>query len=271
MSNDPTPVDMQTMLAGLRQAWLETLPEKIDRIETLVMQASQTGLLPGLYEDLFREVHSLKGSGGTHGLHIVSSVCHQFEDYLENFSRLNEQPMDAFAALALGYVDLLRQLQAQAMDENIATSDIEAGLAALARQAYGGHRTRTLLVAATPSLASLCAGLLDELDCKVTSVDDGMLALQRALHERFDLLVTGYENSGLNGAALIAACRLSEGPVRAMRSILMSSNPRHLDGKGCAAPDETVLRDRRFIASLSAAVKRLTNAGQAAAGPADPS
>lgn len=59
--------------------------------------------------ELYRQVHTLKGSGGTYGLDFLSDICHPFEDLL---SAIIETPLltkqDAIE-LGLNYVDLMRK------------------------------------------------------------------------------------------------------------------------------------------------------------------
>ena len=70
----------QQMLLQLRKTFLEDMPEKLDRLESLLLEIEKNGDGGEVFNELYRIVHSLKGSGGTHGLHIITTICHQLED-----------------------------------------------------------------------------------------------------------------------------------------------------------------------------------------------
>jgi len=62
------------------------------------------------FNELFRGVHSLKGSGGTHGLGIITTVCHELENLLTETDVKNGFGA-VFATRALAYVDILRRIE----------------------------------------------------------------------------------------------------------------------------------------------------------------
>ena len=63
---------MQKMLRQLRATFLDELPERLDRLDNLLLDIEKLGAATGEeFNELYRGVHSIKGSGGTHGLHII--------------------------------------------------------------------------------------------------------------------------------------------------------------------------------------------------------
>ena len=76
--------EVKAMLAALRLNYLRDLPSHIDELEELVLELEREGFDLERCRELYRRVHSLKGSGGTYGMHTLSDVCHPFEDCLSN-------------------------------------------------------------------------------------------------------------------------------------------------------------------------------------------
>ncbi|VAW94061.1 hypothetical protein MNBD_GAMMA20-1362, partial [hydrothermal vent metagenome] len=71
----------QQILRQLRDNFLEELPERCDAIEDSILSLGN-GADDEHFQRLYREVHSLKGSAGTHGIPAISTICHQLEDSL---------------------------------------------------------------------------------------------------------------------------------------------------------------------------------------------
>jgi chemotaxis protein histidine kinase CheA len=73
---------IQALLHQLKLTYIGELPDRFDHIGNQILSLEQKGYSQEHYNELFRQVHSLKGSGGTHELHIITSICHLMEDYL---------------------------------------------------------------------------------------------------------------------------------------------------------------------------------------------
>jgi len=72
--------DFSLLLAGMRDDFIRELPERCDLIEESVLAMGQDPA--GALDDLFCHVHSLKGSGGTFGVPLITRICHQFESFV---------------------------------------------------------------------------------------------------------------------------------------------------------------------------------------------
>ena len=94
----------ELLLAELMAEFLDELPGRCNELEDAVM--SLEGGQAGAFDELFRQVHSLKGTGGGVGLQIITTICHQFESFIGEA----KQRFDRKAAnTALAYIDLLRR------------------------------------------------------------------------------------------------------------------------------------------------------------------
>jgi chemotaxis protein histidine kinase CheA len=213
--------DFQYLLQGMRAAFLDDLQERCDQCDNLLLTLEKNPDDRVLFDELFRTVHSLKGSGGTHGLHIITSVCHQLEGCLAemsakgDFSRLLER--------ALKYVDLLRRVEAPGRMENPDYTGIEAEMEAL-RQSALQNRKSCLVAESSAMMARVYQTVLADRSIQFVMVSDGLEALSRLLRESFDFAIIGRELKDLNGIAVIAALRASQCKNQNLPVIFVSSN-----------------------------------------------
>ena len=233
------------LLNQLRDEFVGEFPERCDALEECVL-AFEDGRI-GAFDDLYRRVHSLKGAGSQFGLTIVTSICHQFESFLSG-GNLSTDPLSI--SYALSYIDLLKRVAELLGHENISTHDIESELEELRKSSMPG-RASVMLIEPSASRRKLCQGVLNQLGVRIVLQERGMLALERLLHEPFDLIVAARELPDLNTVALVAALRESNARNKSIPVILVSSN---------AAPTHDYLsiyavlaRDAQFIPNLASA------------------
>lgn len=241
----------EAMLRQMRSGFLAELPERCDRLEDSVLALEADPSAEGIYEELYRNVHSLKGSGGTFGIAVITSICHQFENFLaEHHGRYGE----AFASSALGYIDLLRQAGELAATAKPDFQPLEASLERL-RASVLQSRAPVLVAESSAMMKSLYQQALTPLPVQLTFVENGLAALEQLLRTPFRLLIIGRELTDLNGMAVIAALRESGSRNRLLPVILVSSNreaiPRHL------GIDQILPRDMQLAGSLPIAVENL--------------
>ena len=189
------------LLAGLRRQFIAELPERCDHLEELVLTLERA-FDRAAFDDLFRQVHSLKGAGGTHGLPLLTTLCHQFETLLSGWEGGDAVEVASQGDLALRYIDLLRQVPAAGEGE------LEGELEALL-QSRRGTALQLLVVDSLRLTASLCRAAFEPLEADVRYLEDGLQALQELLHVRYDGLIIGGELSGINGLSVVAALRYS--------------------------------------------------------------
>lgn len=214
--NDP----IKAMLDALKLDFLDALPAKCDDIEALVLQCDGQHRHSLAFEELYRLIHSLKGAGGTHGLPLISAICHHFEDVLSH----PELTLDtAVTNHALALTDAIRQVASLGrLSEPHALQGVAQHYEAL-KQRYDADITSVLVLESSKTMTLLLQRLLGEYRTRVTVVQDGLLALQRLLHEPFDLLIVAAELQHLTGQALIAALQLNQGVNARTPVILLTS------------------------------------------------
>lgn len=212
----------QQMLLQLRNTFLEDMPEKLDRLDQLLVAMEKAGVDSGLFNEFYRIIHSLKGSGGSFGLHIITTICHQLEDML-NTTDGGTKYTPSLIAISLKYVDLLRMALEQIHAENTSFPQIEERLNGLRKQLAQKQFT-ILIVDNSKLLTRIYLRALAELPVRPVVIADGLIALRRILTEPFDLLITTNEIPVLNGVALIGALKLSSAKNRNIKTILITSN-----------------------------------------------
>jgi chemotaxis protein histidine kinase CheA len=242
----------QQLLREMRNGFLAEMPERCDQIEEglLALEAS-----PGdreTFNELYRNVHSLKGSGGTHGLVVISHICHQLENILAQFS--DSALADEATSHALAHVDLLRGVAERAHNEDEDFSNIYAELSEYQPKTQKANRT-ILIAESSAMMAKLCQKALAGHQAHVTLVQDGLTALEHLTRDHYDLLVLGKELAQLNGIAVVAALRLANHRNSQLPVVLLTSNltdiPSHV------RIDQVVARDKQLastLTSLSAAL-----------------
>jgi len=85
--------DIARLLAYLRPQYIAVLPSKLDGIESIILKLSDTVDFNPQFDELYREIHNLKGSAGTHDLHIISTIAHHLENSLTKTGK-SSAPLD---------------------------------------------------------------------------------------------------------------------------------------------------------------------------------
>jgi len=213
----------ENLLEELRLTYVAQLPGRVDEIEGLVLELEKTDDYIDVYGALYRSVHSLKGSGGTYGFPIVTSICHQFEDYLALMDQIHARSSAINTDLLLGYIDVLRETCRAVQDSVTTFATVEASLSKLKKLATP-NTLSGLLVESSPLHVSIIKEILNDYPANLSVVNDGITALHRLMTETFDFIITSQEVGDLNGTAMVAALRLSRSVNRNNKIILLTSN-----------------------------------------------
>lgn len=242
----------QKLLFQLRQIYLAEIPERADELEELVLEMENSGISSDRYNDLFRRIHSLKGSGGTYGAHIITAICHCFEDYLTASNFKDSNPTLQSTKITLSFVDLLRGAADTLRNSPDDISKIEGRLADLRQQAFLPQYV-ALVVESTGTIISIIRKVLKNYGCRMVLMEDGYQALGRALVEPFDLVITSMETPGLNGSALITALKLAVSANSNVKCILLTANQNLILPD--PEPDFLLLKNGGMMANLNVMVK----------------
>lgn len=211
--------EFDMLLAEMQADFLDELPERCGRIEQGVLALERQQ--PDAFNELYRQVHSLKGTGGMFGVPVITTICHQFETFIsEARTRFNQQA----SSTSLAYVDLLRKTAQPGGRDTAGVAAIEQVLDRLRAGTLSG-RASVLLAEPSDSMRKLYREVFAGKAIHLVTVDKGLAALERMLHESFDLLVASRELPDINAIAVLAALRDSDGRNKDIPAILISSNP----------------------------------------------
>jgi len=122
---------IQEVLQKMRLDYVANLPQRLDAIEAMVRALGPGNAPEDNCDNLHRAVHSLKGTAGTYGVAIISTVCRPFEDYVESFLEDYASAGDAQIRTCMCFIDLLRRAQEQVAAGRESFPDIEASLASI--------------------------------------------------------------------------------------------------------------------------------------------
>lgn len=209
------------MLSVLKLDFLESISTRCFELERLILQASGNIKHCDEFEEIFRLVHSLKGAGGTHGLPLVTAICHYFEDTLvrADFTHFNKD----FTNTCLQLVDILHKVSKTDGDEQGEALQQIANDFMLYKDSKKQHIATVLVLEPSKMVNLLLQTVLSELQYKAVLVPDSLVAMQRLLSEPFDLIIISVELAFLKGPPLISAIQLNGGVNAKTPVILLTS------------------------------------------------
>ena len=222
MTGESQKNSVDQLLTGFRSGYLEELPDKCDKLEAWVLMLGQLESFIPSFGELYRLLHSMKGSAGTLGLAQVSNICHQFEDALHlcegDAHKVTPELTDSF----LDYIDLVRSATTQYRSGTVDAASIAKNLQHM-RESLFPASYHGIYIDTSKLGVRICQEALATLPIKLTVAIDGLAALERLLQEKFDFIITSSELPRLNGVALMAAVRLSSSYNSAIKSVMITS------------------------------------------------
>jgi CheY-like chemotaxis protein len=239
---------VQKLLLDLRNSYISDLPVQFDELEQMVFSLKEPDNFVANFQELFRKVHSMKGSAGTHGLNIVTRVCHQFEDQLHIVDGTPARLSDTLFENWLKFVDLLRATLELVNTNDNKFTNIENELDSLRSSIYTGEYS-VLIVEDSKSTGKLCYQALEDMPLRISVIDDGFQALELLLNSQFDLLISSMEVKTLNGIGLIAAIKMSSSPSKDLKTILLTSKD-EISTSDLIKPDYILRKDVNLIQNL---------------------
>lgn len=122
---------IQAVLKKMRHAYLANLTKQLASVSALVMELKKSENYQVSYENLYRAIHSLKGTAGTYGVPIISAICLPFDEYLTATLEGRSRASDQQISTCLYFVDLLCRARSLAAEGRESFPEIEASLAAM--------------------------------------------------------------------------------------------------------------------------------------------
>ncbi len=245
---------IQLLLLQLKQNYIAELPDRFNQLEELVLQMEREGYATETYNDLFRQVHSLKGSGGTHGIQIITRICHPFEDYLSTINEKSRFLQSAFANISFSYLDLLRDVATRLATGEEAFVSVDPILEQLRHRSFA-PRYAALIVENSSVVIKLLSQALLPRNFRIVTQDDGYAALGRSLAEPFNVIISATEIKQLNGIAFLTALKLSNALNSQTKTILLTAN--RSQPMSTFRPDFILTKDDRLSSNLNSALQTI--------------
>lgn len=248
-------------LAQLRLNYIAELPERLEKLETELLRVEREGDANSeRFQSIFRAVHSMKGSGGTYGFFIITTVCHQFEDYLRAVGgeSIHASLKAEYIPNCLHFLDILQDIADISMSGSEEFSSVEKKLSLLINTLNSSKKLTALIVTDSKSVAEYCRKVTLELGINAKLSDNSYASLLQLLTAPYDILITGAELPMLTGYSLLAAVRLSESVNRNIFSILITSKSDRLDKtKRDVDPDFVLKKDGDFGVHLESVLRNI--------------
>ncbi len=250
-------VNIEALLRDIRLNFISEVPYRLDEMETLILSL-QKGATEGFnenFENLYRHVHSLKGSAGTHNLPVISTICHKFEDHLnivqeEALGNLKKEQVNVW----LSFIDLIRKCLATITTAKQDFSDIQNELQTLWSAAT--TRFHGLMVATSHLHRDICLNAFADFPIRFSYSTNGYEALGMLLNEKFDVLITGMETPRLPGNALISALRMS-GTVNKDIHIILLTSKKTIQHNRLTDPNFVIIKDHGLQDTLRSAAEEI--------------
>lgn len=238
----------EDLLTKLRQSYISGIPTHLDEMENMVLNIENSHEFQENFDALYRKVHSLKGSGATYDYPIITTVCHQMEDFLtdelQHETLINKSRINTIFA----YIDVLKNVHSLLIDGADNFTSVEKQLHSLKQQ---DSKLRAMLIAPPEKMyKEICIQALKEANIQCTTITSVITAIQRLLYESFDILITPRENPELSGIALIAALKINKRCNVNIESIIITSNP-YIDVPRKLRPSHIILKGQDFPEQLS--------------------
>ncbi len=244
----------EDILEKLRQGYVSGIPSHLEKMENHVLNIEKKQAFKENFDALYRKAHSLKGSGATYDLPIITTACHQLEDFLTDEFQTEDSVNSDTINNVFAYIDVLKNVHTSLVDGDDNFSPIENQLKQLKKQ---NPKLRAILIDPPEKMYhAICLHVLKNANVHCTTTSSSLTALQRLLNENFDLLITPRENRELSGMALIAALKINKRYNVNIESIMITSNPT-VELPSELAPSYTVLKGLSFAEELDTALNNI--------------
>ncbi len=246
------------VLEKLKQNFISELPEKIDDIEEHILACSEGDDFEASFQEAYRKTHSLKGIGGTFGVPVITSICHQLEDVLTLWDKESLGMAGPHQSRCLDYVDLLRQAYEVLREGGDDFEPVREHLRQFQKEDCN-NKLRVLLVDGSRTTREICKKTIAPYHVEIVEMSDGYEALGRLLNEHFDVLIASKEIGLLNGQMLISIVAGLALDKRDMKTIMITSSNKNLHSTHQATPTLVVKKGVAMIGELEAQFDAISN------------
>jgi len=194
--------DMDAILAQMKEKFLESAQEKIDRLNEILHEFSSSGESSShLQEEFRREIHSLKGMGGTFEMPLITKLCHTFEEFIEDEREFTTELINASHAYVDRLSDLIENDANLDSDNNWLDGLPIKGQAVLEKNDDSGPLV--LIVCEKEDDLTIINGAFDKNNFNVISTTSPYKAYQLAFEKKPTIVIASQIFEGMDGAEFL--------------------------------------------------------------------
>ena len=240
-STDPlTESRSSEVLNCLTSEFIEYARDTIGKLNDVLVKIDNDDTLPNLiYDEFFREIHSLKGLAGTFDYPLLGFVAHRLEDYISDLDEIEKSQIQNIQI----FIDCMeKSLKLGEGEENNNASEIVRGL-----PVKGGFEVQDvvktdveiMLVMPRDTASRFIDRELRACGYRVTVVPTPLLALGMLLVTRPDMICVSGFLKGLSNVDF--TCALRAMPVTRDIPVALITTHSRSDMSGRGLPDDVPL------------------------------
>jgi CheY-like chemotaxis protein/HPt (histidine-containing phosphotransfer) domain-containing protein len=191
------------IIAHLSQEFLIDAQERIGMVEKAL--GSGGGADPDALMTIRREIHNIKGMGGSFGFPVISLIAHRLEDYIAGLDALDDHHVSDLAV----FVDRLQDIVEAGRDpDDGAAGTLVRSLPAHPGAEFDESKVRdveVLLVSPSKAMSQVTVHTLRACGYRVTTARTAWEAIEIAVRAQPDLIITSAVMAGVSGIDLVRA------------------------------------------------------------------
>ncbi len=197
-------MDMSEILAQMSEKFIETAHEKIARLNEILILLGRPGENEkSLLEEFHREVHSLKGMGGTFQMPLVSKLCHKFEDFLSGESAASDSLIEDCYAYLDRLNDLIESGQAGDLEKTQTWLSNLPQKGTVAETRAEAKRNKVLIITPSSDMVNEIAPLFEDNGFEVASASSAFRGYKAAVLHKPDVVLAAQVQDEMDGAELV--------------------------------------------------------------------
>jgi HPt (histidine-containing phosphotransfer) domain-containing protein len=239
-------------LRRLRGEFVDNCIDKLDfidiAIDTFINEPGKKG---ENFSDFQREIHSIKGSAGTHGFNSVSTIAHRLEDYVESTRRLSGSKWLEVQKFVDAIREIIESREELSADQTDAVMNSLPTSALPTLETIQGKRVTVLLVMPMGVQRKLVGLELASIGFDVSFIDTPTQAIQVAFAVKPHAILSSQELSEFSGSELAAVFKAIKATSKIPFIILTSHKKDSMPQSGAANDVYVINKSEEFLQKLS--------------------
>ena len=250
---------IEQLIASHAQEFLVDAVETLGNLGILVSETHRGQVDIGYtLQTIRREIHTLKGLGGSFGFPSITVIAHRLENYLVDQDTLNARQLDD----VLKFIDRLQEIA----DSGINPEDEEVSRIVRTLPAKGAvednfqeaSNLEILLVAGSRIVRRAVEGELNKRGFRVVTVESPIDVFETVIRTRPDMVIASAMMDKISGIDLACALKSMTATSHIPFALLTSFDASHSELRHLPEGIGLVHHDRDITAELDEAVKCLS-------------